>query len=111
MSKTIDLLLPLGSVVKLKDGIAMFIIQGYLPNDLKNPDKYYDYEANLFPIGREADKTYLFNEEDIDEVMFIGYQTKNSIEYRELIEKVKNNLKNGMSLTDAIENAKDNKEG
>ena len=74
--KDTELLLPLGSVVRLKNGKALMIIQGFVPNDLSKKDTYYDYEGNLFVTGRQGETVYMFNQEDIDEVLFIGYQTK-----------------------------------
>ena len=105
MAKDIELLLPLGSVVRLKGGKELMIIQSFVPNDLRTKDTYYDYEGNIFITGRQGDTTYMFNEEDIDEVVFIGYQTPESIKYRRTVTKVRNNLRNGMSLEDAVKDA------
>lgn len=105
MTKAKDLLLPLGSVVRLKKGTALLIIQGYMPNDLRNNNKIYDYEGNIFPTGRQGENVILFNVEDIDEVLFVGYQTDASIKYRETISKVRENLKKGMTIEEAVQKA------
>ena len=102
MSKDTELLLPLGSVVRLKNGKELMMIQGFVPNDLRKKDTYYDYEGNIFVTGRQGDIVYMFNEEDIAEVLFIGYQTPESIEFRRKVTKVRNNLRKGMKLEEAI---------
>ena len=110
MSKDVDLLLPLGSVVRLKEGKTLLIIQGYVPNDLSKTDVYYDYEGDIFPTGRQGEQVYMFNDENIDEVMFVGYQTNDSLKYRRLITAARNNLRSGMKLQEAVDKAvKDNK--
>ena len=106
MSKKTNLLLPLGSVLRLKKGTVLLIIQGYMPNDLNHPDKIYDYEGSIFPTGRQGQLVYMFNEDDIDEVMFIGYQTDESIKYRTTISKVRDYILEGLSIEEAIKKAK-----
>jgi hypothetical protein len=81
------------------------IIQGFVPNDLSKKDTYYDYEGNIFVTGRQGDTVYMFNQEDIDEVLFIGYQTKESIDFRRKVTKVRNNLRKGMKLEEAVKKA------
>ncbi|MBR6133179.1 MAG: DUF4176 domain-containing protein [Bacilli bacterium] len=105
MSKDVDLLLPLGSVVRLKGGKALLIIQGYVPNDLSKVDTYYDYEGNFFPTGRQGEQVFMFDDENIDEVLFIGYQTDEALKYRRVITAVRNNLRNGMKLQEAVDKA------
>ena len=67
-------LLPLGSVVKLKNGEQKIMITVRLP--LYNNGGtigYFDYGACLYPNGQVDQKTFFFNEADIEEIYFKGY--------------------------------------
>lgn len=64
--------LPLGSVVLLEGAKKSLIIIGTMQID--EDGKEYDYISCTFPEGYIDDETFfLFNEEDIVEVKFIGY--------------------------------------
>lgn len=63
-------LLPLGSVVKLKNGEQKIMIISRLP--LYNNEGtigYFDYGACLYPNGQVDQQMYFFNETDIDKVL------------------------------------------
>lgn len=70
-------MLPLGSVVYLKNGTAKTIIinRGIFFEDNSNT-KMFQYEGCLYPNGSNPQDRYYFNEEDIDEVIFRGYEDK-----------------------------------
>ena len=64
-------LLPIGSVVTVKDANKKMMIIGILQ---KNKDVCYDYMAVLYPEGYLTQKQiYLFNHDDIEEVHFLGF--------------------------------------
>lgn len=65
-------LLPVGSVVKLKDATKRLIIMGILQ---KNGDNgLFDYLGCPYPEGFiDADNMFLFNHADIEAVSFIGF--------------------------------------
>jgi len=66
-------LLPIGSVVLLKDGEKRLMIIGIIQ---VNPDdgREYDYLACLYPEGFVGpDFTYLFDHEDIDRIDAKGF--------------------------------------
>lgn len=64
-------LLPIGSVVCLKNGEKPLMIFGILP---QNKVQRFDYLGILYPEGYlSEDLVFMFNHEDIDEVKFIGY--------------------------------------
>lgn len=64
--------LPIGSVVKLKDGKHLFMINGY---KIKNNDVIYDYCASLFPDGiLSFNDVMVFNHDQIDTIVFEGYK-------------------------------------
>lgn len=81
-------LLPIGSVVILKNNIESIMITGYYIEN-NNDNKIYDYSGYLMPIGCvEPQKTYYFNQCDIKNILFIGYQSYENIILQEKISEV-----------------------
>ncbi len=71
MNNDVKKLLPIGSVVHVKGASKNMMIIGIATT---NENKYYDYFAVLYPEGFIDDKhSYLFNHQDIDKIVFIGY--------------------------------------
>ena len=67
-------LLPIGSVVLLKDATKKLMIIGILQVD-QNKNTLYDYLAVPDPEGfLGADTNFLFQHEDINDVIFTGYR-------------------------------------
>lgn len=67
-------LLPIGSVVLLKEGKKKLMTFGVKQTD-SNTKKEYDYIGVLYPEGNIGDGgQFLFNHDDIDEVFFNGYE-------------------------------------
>lgn len=78
-------MLPIGSVVRLKEGAKRLMVCGVKQTDMDD-DKEYDYIGVMYPEGYiGAEYQFLFNHEDIDEVYFKGY---NDEEREEFIEKL-----------------------
>lgn len=66
-------LLPIGSVVKLKDATKRLMITGVIQTDIDGND--YDYIAVLYPEGNVTQETqFLFQHTDIEDVIFRGYE-------------------------------------
>lgn len=67
-------LLPIGSVVRLKDGRHKLMIYGIKQTESEQ-GREFDYISVLYPEGciNELGQ-YLFNHSDIDEVFFRGYE-------------------------------------
>jgi len=64
--------LPLGSVVRLKNGTRKLVIIGI--NQKGSDDKTYDYSSVLYPYGYlNSDELFLFNNSNIDEIIYKGY--------------------------------------
>lgn len=71
-------LLPVGSVVKINNAIADIMIVGYYLVD-RNNNKCYQYAGVISPEGiPETNSFLLFNNNDIQEVVFRGYSTEES---------------------------------
>lgn len=74
--------LPIGSIVLLKGGTKRAMIVGRVQRQLEN-DKIWDYSACLYPEGIiNPNELFLFNNEDIDRLFFIGMQDSEELEYR-----------------------------
>ena len=80
----INNLLPIWSVVLLKDGEKRLMICGILQNDEGNTNKTYDYMGVLYPEGHIGEGyQYLFNHEDVVQVFFRGYDDEERAQFIE----------------------------
>ena len=83
---TFDGLLPIGSVVLLKGSSKRLMITGVGQYALaeEGARRLYDYVAVVFPEGYlNPEENYLFDNEQIDKVYFIGLQHSESIAFLE----------------------------
>ena len=83
------MLLPLGSVIQLKDGEQKLMIICRLP--LFNQGGtigYFDYSACLYPLGQSSQNMFFFNAEDIDQVFFTGYKDEYEMEYQKAVDEI-----------------------
>lgn len=81
-------LLPIGSVVLLKKGTKKLMITGIKP---VLEDKEFDYIGVIYPEGYLSNEyNFLFNHNDINDVIFIGY---NNPEREDFIEFLENEFK------------------
>ena len=75
-------LLPIGSIVLLKDGEKRLMINGIMQNDAGGTKQNYDYLGILYPEGHIGEGfQYLFNHEDIDKIVFRGYEDEERNEF------------------------------
>ncbi len=80
-------LLPIGSVVSLRGSRSLIMIYGHLQKDI-NTEKIYDYIGCDYPAGIiDTDKCYLFQDEDIERLCFVGLQDTESIDYQIALSK------------------------
>ena len=78
--------LPLGSVITLKNGSKRLMVVGRLQNQIGSND-IYDYAAVLWPEGLVDSKHfYLFNQEDLDKLYYIGLQDMEEFQFRSVLE-------------------------
>ena len=87
-------LLPIGSVVLLKDSSKRVMIVGVLQKQIKEGDEVvWDYSACLYPEGYMGpDKTFLFDHEQIEKVYAIGYQDEEQFAFKEKIDQVREDI-------------------
>lgn len=75
-------LLPIGSIVRLHDGEKRLMIIGIMQSDASGNGKEYDYLGILYPEGHIGDQfQYLSNQEDIEEVIFRGFEDDERVEF------------------------------
>lgn len=68
-------LLPIGTIVLLKEGEKRLMINGIKQTNAEGDGKEYDYLGILYPEGHIGDEfLYLFNHEDISEIIFKGFE-------------------------------------
>lgn len=71
----INELLPIGSIVLLKDGEKKLMVNGIKQTDASGDGQEYDYLGVLYPEGHIGEQfQYLFNHDDINEIIFRGYE-------------------------------------
>lgn len=80
-------LLPIGSVVRLRDGNKRLMVCGRVQTDVAT-GKTYDYSACLYPEGViNSEEMYLFDNENIETLFFIGFQDEEEIAFRKFIDE------------------------
>ncbi len=73
MKDNIRELLPIGSVVLLKEAVKRVMIYGIMQTDSET-DEEYDYLGVIYPEGSMGEgSSFFFNHEQIDQVFFTGY--------------------------------------
>lgn len=79
-------LLPVGSVVLLKDATKKLAIIGILQVNSEQ-NRIYDYLGVPYPEGFiGADTNFLFNHEDINDVIFTGYTNPERESFMKVVE-------------------------
>jgi len=97
-------LLPIGSVVLLQGGIKKVMIIGIKQIREEEPEKEYDYIGVLYPEGfLGADANFLFNHEDINDVVFTGYDNPERTEFLAFISEAYSKLVTGEGGNEAQE--------
>lgn len=82
--------LPIGSVVLLKGGTKPIMIFGVKQLEEGN-NETFDYGGVLYPEGNIGSNfTYFFNHENIDKVLFKGYESKEFFNFIDMLAKAYN---------------------
>lgn len=77
-------LLPIGSVVLLKNASKRLMITGYAP--LKGNNEYFDYMGCLYPEGYlSLETSLLFNKEDIEKIYCIGFSDPETVKFMDFL--------------------------
>ena len=73
--------IPIGSVVLLKNSQKRVMIVGVLQKQA-NTDTVWDYSGCLYPEGvMDPKDLYLFNQDQIERLYFIGYQNDECLSF------------------------------
>ncbi|MDO5415625.1 MAG: DUF4176 domain-containing protein [Lachnospiraceae bacterium] len=87
--------LPIGSVVKLKNGTKRAMIIGYCRYKAGDQTKVYDYCGCTYPEGfLSPDKTAVFDHDQIEQIYALGYQNEEQIAFRAKLNQILENRKN-----------------
>lgn len=88
MGANVNELLPIGSVVWLKDAKRPLMIFGIKQTDT-DTQKEYDYIGVLYPEGNMGQETnFLFYHKDIERVAFRGYENEARTVFIEKLQEV-----------------------
>lgn len=80
-------LLPIGTVVLLKNSTKKLMIMGFAQVSANDPQKVYDYVGCVFPEGYLGpDKTYLFDSSQIEKIYAVGYQDEEQMAFKTKID-------------------------
>lgn len=92
----IDNVLPIGTVVQLKNYDVRVIIAGYCSVTEKNPDYTWDYSGFVFPIGYLGEDSIVsFDTEEIQQIITYGFQDEEQIRYMEDLKQVLETIEKG----------------
>jgi len=84
-------LLPIGTIVILKEGEKRLMIIGIMQSDASGNGDEYDYLGILYPEGHIGDQfQYLFNHEDISEIIFRGFEDDERTDFLEKLASLYN---------------------
>lgn len=84
--------LPIGSVVSLKNATKKLMVCGRVQADQNaSTRKLYHYSGCLYPEGiLDPNKIFLFNNEDIETIYYIGMQDGEEFSFRKyILDKIK----------------------
>lgn len=91
--KKLDKYLPIGTIVLLNNGNKKIMIYGRKQIHAQS-GIMFDYVACFYPEGNINEKyTFLFNNEDIREVVFRGYEDEDEVEFNDELKKIDRELK------------------
>lgn len=80
-------LLPIGSVVLLKNGQKRLMICGRIQTDVATGITY-DYSACYYPDGIiNSKELFMFNNDNIQRLFFIGFQDGEELAFRRFIDE------------------------
>lgn len=92
-------LLPVGSVVQLKNSTAKVMIAGYLPTGPSRPGYVWDYSGFKFPLGYMSDdEIYCFDQGQIEIIMALGYQDREQFLFIDKLERASEKVKSDALL-------------
>lgn len=92
----LEQVLPVGTVVMLKDGMKRLMIMGYQQSQSENLARVYDYVGCEYPEGFiSVEELIMFDHTDIGHIFSLGLQNEEQVEFRKGLENelIRLNLK------------------
>lgn len=81
-------MLPIGSIVYLKEGTSKVMILNRGPViEQDGEELMYDYSACLYPQGLSPEHVFYFNHENVDEVVFKGFVDGDEERFQKLFQE------------------------
>lgn len=87
--------LPLGTLVYLENGTKKVMIVGrgaVMEDQDTGEDVYFDYMGTPYPEGIDPENAIFFNNENIDEVIFKGYEDNEEERFKKLYKEWESSL-------------------
>lgn len=82
-------ILPIGTVVLLKNSTKKVMITGFFQRTKDDQDKLWDYAGCFFPEGFiSGDKIFLFDHEQIDKIFMVGYQDEEQFAFHNRLNEI-----------------------
>lgn len=82
--------LPLGTIVRAKGSVKKIMIIGRalkIKNETLSEPKYFDYSAVLYPEGMIGDSFVYLMHEDIDEIVYPGFDDEENTRMVKIIKE------------------------
>ncbi|WP_018932444.1 DUF4176 domain-containing protein [Gracilibacillus lacisalsi] len=78
-------MLPIGSIVYLNEGTSKLMVLNRGPIiEIEGENQMFDYSGCLYPQGLVPDNVFYFNHENIDQVVFEGFQDEEEERFQKL---------------------------
>ena len=82
------LLLPIGTIVYLKEGSQkLMILNRGVTIEQEGESVLFDYSAAFYPMVLNPEQLFYFNQEDIDKVVYKGYSDEEEERFVKLYQK------------------------
>lgn len=98
-------LLPIGTIVELKESTGKIIIAGYAAVGAEGTQHVWDYVGFVFPLGyRAADEVLQFDRDSIEHVVAMGYQDEEQFLFIDKLNAAMDDLKKSATTMNGEEN-------
>lgn len=86
-------LLPLGSIVYLKEATAKLMVVGRGASfDNREGQVFSDYVGVVYPNGIDPEDALFFNHQDVDKFIFTGYSDEEEVRFLEIYDEWQHGL-------------------
>ena len=87
-----DALLPIGSIVLLKESSKRLMIYGRLQREVDG-ERIWDYIACFYPEGNiNPDHSFLFDHSQIENIYFLGFQDEEEMKFQQYMQSMGHSL-------------------